>query len=815
MPPECPPLVNGGVPHCANLWGMNRIKAPQLWKKLESSAPPGVLNPVFLGTINDNGVYFGHNDLSRNVMESLSHTGAGAEPQGGNPVREEFGGHGTHVAGTAVGEWGNRDERGIAGVFGNGKVISCNLLPETTPAGVSSLDVLIDCLAHAQSNDAHWVSSNSWGFVDPLFPDDLGIQLLRDSIKQFVCDKGGIFIASAGNGLCRDQPGSACVCDLNFSPWQCSSNFGRWVGVNVSDAGVLPDGTKIEGMKAYPAAFAEELDCVIAVAAITPTDADESVQADELAYFSNWGNAVQTAAPGWDIYSDWWDWEDNPANPWDATRLYGTSMACPHVVGTALLLRNAFPWASSKQLIECITKGSSTDKVLPPSAFYGGDQSAVIGTGVLSAVAAYDCLAAVAARGRNTAYVTCNPDVTYQLRPGSCSDTSFTPAATTSGAGTTGKLYTTYGRPGPGFKVTVTPAGQYPLGRTAVMVTYNTGTGITRSCVTAVTVLPCPVRCRAVRLSANTTANCQAASSALTASTFVDKASLSPGAVLSFSPSGPYPIGTLTVTVNASYPGVSINNGEQAVQSAASCVVTVAAVGGIRSWALSSKALCLYRKAESTQEYCLPASQLFSMTLSGATGCYSSPKARAVTCAGVTAMTRFTTSAVPAAAAAAAALTGTRSSFSSSPAAVAPGYSVVTDTSSSKTSSSSSVNSSGKLATAAVSTDSVLTMEDSNHSNSNNSSGEHGRALLQAAISSTCKAIPASTCTAIPASAGSAGGEAQACFRFNTALKLQRVQVRVDVTDGRTTRSVTSSVTVSHPPSASLPVGAPSSCMGV
>ena len=248
MHPECP-VVNG-TPYCPALWGMNRIKAPQLWKKLESNAPPGVLNPTFLGAVQDIGVYFGHKDLNRNVIEELSYTGGGGQPTGGNPTEDPtvLGGHGTHVAGTAVGQWGDGDTRGIAGVFGDGKVISCNIIPGSVPDGVTTLDVIIDCLSYVQSNDAHWVSSNSWGFTQPAYPDDPFIQLIRDSIKQFVCDKGGIFVAAAGNGFCRDQPEKTCLCPGQDRPWDCYYDKDLWVGVNISDAGVLPDGSKADGI---------------------------------------------------------------------------------------------------------------------------------------------------------------------------------------------------------------------------------------------------------------------------------------------------------------------------------------------------------------------------------------------------------------------------------------------------------------------------------------------------------------------------------------------------------------------------------------
>jgi thermitase len=78
-------------------------------------------------------------------------------------------------------------------------------------------------------------------------------------------------------------------------------------------------------MKVYPAGYDE----VIAVAA---TD-----QYDSKAWFSNWGEWIELAAPGVDIIS---------TVPWGYARASGTSMACPHVSGLAALLWSLYPQRS-------------------------------------------------------------------------------------------------------------------------------------------------------------------------------------------------------------------------------------------------------------------------------------------------------------------------------------------------------------------------------------------------------------------------------------------------------------------------------------
>lgn len=81
----------------------------------------------------------------------------------------------------------------------------------------------------------------------------------------------------------------------------------------------------------YPAAFKE-------VMAVTATDQQDKLWVNGT-YGSNYGNWVELAAPGKDIYSTYW--YSNWNNSYEPKS--GTSMACPHVAGVAALVWSRYP----------------------------------------------------------------------------------------------------------------------------------------------------------------------------------------------------------------------------------------------------------------------------------------------------------------------------------------------------------------------------------------------------------------------------------------------------------------------------------------
>lgn len=119
---------------------------------------------------------------------------------------------------------------------------------------------------------------------------------------------------------------SQALSDSITTAWQSNVLFVAAAG----NSGINSDFTPF-----YPANYS--LGNIIAVAAIDRTDS--------LAYFSNFGSqTVHLGAPGVDIFSS------TRGSDSEYKIFSGTSMACPHVVGTAALIASAFPGVSVTEL---------------------------------------------------------------------------------------------------------------------------------------------------------------------------------------------------------------------------------------------------------------------------------------------------------------------------------------------------------------------------------------------------------------------------------------------------------------------------------
>jgi subtilisin family serine protease len=121
LPNACP------AAGAADLWGLNRIKAPQTWAAL-----PGIVNanPSSTVMVIDSGVNEVHADLAANLVPALTVTAFEYPPQPVSTGDDSLGpltdpdGHGTHVAGTVFARWNNGAGTPV-GVVGNALGGSC------------------------------------------------------------------------------------------------------------------------------------------------------------------------------------------------------------------------------------------------------------------------------------------------------------------------------------------------------------------------------------------------------------------------------------------------------------------------------------------------------------------------------------------------------------------------------------------------------------------------------------------------------------------------------------------------------------------
>jgi subtilisin family serine protease len=394
---ECPSGTS-----CPGLWGMTAIRAPQAWKLVGGGgATTAPVAYTVIGSVIDTGVQYDHVELDTQLDRSLGAAFLNSRQVVGSDGSDDNG-HGTHVSGTMAGEfwvffwlglawlglawlglawlgfrvlcayptappvprspfsqtplahqlppslpprtkpqknqqkptakWGGASG-GIAGVLGNAKLANCKMFDA---AGNAKVDNAILCIKHLASKNAVTVINNSWGGPGRT-------QALFETIRDYVCSRGGLFIAAAGND-----------------------------GVAMAK---VEDGDGIE-RGFYPARFAVEAgaECVIPVAATGTTG--------RLASFSNFGPDVPIAAPGVSIRSSvWYSGSRTTIEAWD-----GTSMASPHVSGVALLLKNAFPALTGMQIKQILISTAS------------GSVSGIAG-GVLNAEAAYSEAQRVAGAG--------------------------------------------------------------------------------------------------------------------------------------------------------------------------------------------------------------------------------------------------------------------------------------------------------------------------------------------------------------------------------------------------------------------------------
>jgi subtilisin family serine protease len=228
-------------------------------------------------------------------------------------------GHGTHVSGT-IGAVGNNGI-GIAGLNWNTSIIPLRFLDRQPGLGLTGSRTDAIAAINYSTNLVEdqgipiRVSSNSWGSLDDFSPE------LRSAIEANG-DAGVVFVAAAGNGEGRT---------------------GRGIDLDTENLGF------------FPATY--DLDHIIAVAASDPRD--------NLAIFSQFGaTSIDLAAPGVNILS-------TDINDGFAFR-NGTSMATPHVAGTAALIIAQQSDATPQEVRQAILQSVDTRSAFSGRVATGG-----------------------------------------------------------------------------------------------------------------------------------------------------------------------------------------------------------------------------------------------------------------------------------------------------------------------------------------------------------------------------------------------------------------------------------------------------------
>ena len=281
----------------SELYGLTNISAPAAWDIATGSAKTVV-------AVIDTGIKYDHEDLAQNIWTNtgeIAGNGIDDDKNGyvddihgydfffGDPDPNDEHGHGTHVAGT-IGAVGN-NSLGVVGVNWNVRLMAVKIY-DSTGFGTTSA-MLINAYNYVRLMRERGVNirvtNNSYGGCD----EACGYDLATREALEALGDEGVLNVFAAGNG-----------------------------------------GQNVDTVPFYPGSYS--LPTIINTAA--------STQTDSRAGFSNFGaNGVDIAAPGSGILS-------TVIFGSGYAQSSGTSMAAPHVSGTAALLSSFDPALSNFSL---------------------------------------------------------------------------------------------------------------------------------------------------------------------------------------------------------------------------------------------------------------------------------------------------------------------------------------------------------------------------------------------------------------------------------------------------------------------------------
>ena len=288
--------------------------------------------PVTVAVV-DSGVEDTHPDLEGRVdtSRSVKCSVNGVATQDFYGWRDEFY-HGTHVAGIIA---ANHNDIGIDGIAPESTIVAIEatndnrlIYPEyVTCAFMWAASHGVDVVNNSYSMDP-WVY---WSPTDP--EQAAGLEAATRSIK-YAQDKGLAVIAAAGNeGVDIDNP----TID-NGSP---------------TDVPTPTKNRSVQGGIRVPSM----LDGVAQVSAVGQAYNVKPGLSLGRAEFSNYGNTIDFAAPGDQIYST----VPLLFYPSGYAVADGTSMATPHVSGVAALIKSVHPELSGAQVIDLMKKQAAAN----------------------------------------------------------------------------------------------------------------------------------------------------------------------------------------------------------------------------------------------------------------------------------------------------------------------------------------------------------------------------------------------------------------------------------------------------------------------
>ena len=309
-------------------WGLKKIRAPEVWPYTTGS------HNIYVAVI-DTGTY-AHPDLIANISQDLSTnyaTVSGDYDKTFSIWDADTIGHGTHVSGI-IGAAGD-NELGISGVNWDVSMISIRIGDYNSITGDTEVETIskemraINYIAALLKDnpDMKLAAVNmSLGAYLPFSPSEMKNNVYWMAFKALDDMNRVLIVTAAGN--CSVKLGSAIPFDDPAYALRDRSEFSK-------------------GDYTYPAGFTG-LRNFITVAAIDSSD--------KAAFFSNFGDSVDIAAPGVDILSTYSPLAQDGSM---YQSLNGTSQAAPHVTGAAALLMSAFPDATPEQIKNALLAGAN------------------------------------------------------------------------------------------------------------------------------------------------------------------------------------------------------------------------------------------------------------------------------------------------------------------------------------------------------------------------------------------------------------------------------------------------------------------------